>query len=139
VGVDEVEAIKQLKARYFRTMDTKDWAAMRLVFTDDVVVDTTASGGEVVSGADTFMTFLRGMIGDVETVHHGHTPEIELASATTARGTWAMEDRLRWANGTELHGFGHYHETYEKTEHGWRIKTITLTLLRMDVRQPTES
>ena len=24
--VDDVEAIKQLKARYFRTMDTKDWA-----------------------------------------------------------------------------------------------------------------
>jgi ketosteroid isomerase-like protein len=139
VDVDDVEAIKQLKARYFRTMDTKDWDAMRLVFTDDVVLDTTASGGEVVSGADSFMTFLRGMIGDVETVHHGHTPEIELTSATTARGIWAMEDRLRWPNGTELHGFGHYHETYEKVEHGWRIKTMTLTRLRMDVRQPTES
>ena len=40
-GVDDVEAIKQLKARYFRAMDTKDWDAMRDVFTDDVVVDTT--------------------------------------------------------------------------------------------------
>ena len=64
-----------------------------------------------MSGVDNFLTFLRGMIGDVETVHHGHTPEIELMSPTTARGTWAMEDRLRWANGTEMHGFGHYHET----------------------------
>jgi hypothetical protein len=44
--VDDVEAIKQLKARYFRTMDTKDWAAMRGVFTDDVVMDTTEAGGE---------------------------------------------------------------------------------------------
>jgi hypothetical protein len=43
--VDDTEAIKQLKARYFRTMDTKDWAGMRQVFTDDVVVDTTDSGG----------------------------------------------------------------------------------------------
>ena len=82
--MDDIEAIKQLKARYFRTMDTKDWDAMRLVFTDDVVVDTTASGGEMVSGADAFMEFLRGAIGDVETVHHGHTPEIEVTSATTA-------------------------------------------------------
>ena len=40
--MDDVEAIKQLKARYFRTMDTKDWAGMCQVFTDDVVVDTTA-------------------------------------------------------------------------------------------------
>jgi hypothetical protein len=29
--VEDVEAIKRLKARYFRTMDTKDWAAMREV------------------------------------------------------------------------------------------------------------
>jgi len=36
--VDDIEAIKQLKARYFRTMDTKDWKAMRQVFTDDLGV-----------------------------------------------------------------------------------------------------
>ena len=47
---DDIEAIRRLKARYFRTMDTKDWAAMRQVFTDDVVIDTTASGGSVVAG-----------------------------------------------------------------------------------------
>ncbi|MBK6739384.1 MAG: nuclear transport factor 2 family protein [Haliea sp.] len=44
---DDIEAIKQLKARYFRTMDTKDWPAMRQVFCDDVVMDSTASGGSV--------------------------------------------------------------------------------------------
>ena len=53
--VDDIEAIKQLKARYFRTMDTKDWAGMRQVFTDDVVMDTTDSGGGVVTGADAFV------------------------------------------------------------------------------------
>ena len=132
-GVDDVEAIKQLKARYFRTMDTKDWDAMRRVFTDDVVVDTTASGGGIVHGADEFMTFLHGMIGDVVTVHHGHTPEIEITSPTSATGMWAMEDMLRWPNGVELHGYGHYHETYEKTDRQWRIKTTRLTRLRVDM------
>ena len=43
--LDEIEKLKQLKARYFRTMDTKDWSGMRSVFADDVVMDTTASGG----------------------------------------------------------------------------------------------
>ena len=56
--MDDIEAIKQLKARYCRTMDTKDWAAMREVFADDVTMDTTESGGDVVTGADDFMTFL---------------------------------------------------------------------------------
>ena len=133
--MDDVEAIKQLKARYFRTMDTKDWDGMRTVFTDDVVVDTTSSGGGVVAGADEFMTFLRAMIGDVVTVHHGHTPEIELTSATHANGVWAMEDMLRWPNGMEMHGYGHYHETYEKRDGTWRIKSTTLTRLRVDMTE----
>ena len=119
-------------------MDTKDWNGMREVFTDDVVVDTTASGGGVVRGAEEFMSFLRGTIGDVVTVHHGHTPEIDLTSPTTATGVWAMEDMLRWPNGTELHGFGHYHETYDKADGTWRIKSTTLTRLRMDFDGPPQ-
>ena len=135
--MDDLEAIRQLKARYFRTLDTKDWAGMRQVFTDDVVVDTTQdTGGSVVTGADDFMTFLRAVIGDVTTVHHGHTPEIEVTSATTAAGIWAMEDMLRWPDGREMHGYGHYHETYEKAGGAWRIKTLTLTRLRTDITEP---
>jgi uncharacterized protein (TIGR02246 family) len=134
--VDDIEAIRQLKALYFRTMDTKDWAGMRRVFADDVTMDTTASGGGIVTGADEFLAFLRAAIGDVVTVHHGHMPEIALTSPTTATGIWAMEDMLRWPDGRELHGYGHYHETYEKVAGEWRIKTSKLTRLRMDFTEP---
>jgi hypothetical protein len=65
--VDDIEAIKQLKARYFRTMDAKDWAGMRQVFTDDVVIDTAEAGGSVVTGADDFMTFLQEALGGATT------------------------------------------------------------------------
>jgi uncharacterized protein (TIGR02246 family) len=134
--MDDMEAIKQLKARYFRTMDTKDWDTMRQVFTDDVVMDTTDSGGDVVTGADHFLAFLRQALDAVVTVHHGHTPEIELTSASSASGIWAMEDMLRWPDGSELHGYGHYHETYEKGDGVWRIKSSTLIRLRMDFTGP---
>jgi 3-phenylpropionate/cinnamic acid dioxygenase small subunit len=134
--LEDVEAIKQLKARYFRTIDSKDWDALTDVFTDDVVIDTTASGGNVVTGAVPFVAFLREAIGDVVTVHHGHTAEIEVTSPSTATGVWAMEDQLRWPDGRELRGYGHYHETYEKTGGGWRIKTSTLTRVRMDLIDP---
>jgi len=137
--VDDVDAIKQLKARYFRTMDTKDWAAMRGVFTDDVVMDTTEAGGDVTWGADAFIAFLREAIGPVITVHHGHMPEIALTSATTATGVWAMEDMLRSPDGSEMHGYGHYHETYEKVGGAWRIKSSKLTRLRTDfTRAPAQ-
>jgi hypothetical protein len=132
--VDDIEAIKQLKARYFRMMDTKNWDGMRAVFADDVFIDTTDSGGRVVEGADEFMRGLRSLLADVVTVHHGHMPEIELTSATTATGIWSMEDRLRWPDGRELHGAGHYLEEYEKIDGRWRIKKMTLTRLRTDFK-----
>jgi uncharacterized protein (TIGR02246 family) len=130
--VDDVEAIKQLKARYFRTMDTKDWASMRQLFADDVVMDTTDSGGGVVTGADAFLEFLRQTLADAITVHHGHMPEIELTSPTTASGIWALHDVIVWPDGTRLDGDGHYHETYEQEGGAWRIRSSTLTRLRMD-------
>jgi ketosteroid isomerase-like protein len=130
--VDDIEAIKQLKARYFRTLDTKDWVTFRAIFTDDVVLDTTASGGNLIHGADEFLVFLQDALGEVVSVHHGHMPEIELTSPTQAIGTWALEDLLRWPDGSELRGYGHYHEVYEKKADTWQIKSSTLTRLRMD-------
>jgi uncharacterized protein (TIGR02246 family) len=130
--MNDIEAIKQLKARYCRLMDTKDWDGYRQVFTDDVTMDTTDSGGNVITGADAFLEFLVPTIGDVVTVHQCHTPEIDITSPTTATGIWAMEDMLQFPDGNEMHGYGHYTETYEKTDGGWRIKSSKLTRLRMD-------
>jgi uncharacterized protein (TIGR02246 family) len=131
--MDHVEAIKQLKARYFRTMDTKDWAAMRRVLADDVVMDTTDSGGGVVTGADEFLQFLEQTLANSVTVHQGHMPEIQFTSATTATGIWALDDVIIWPDGSRLQGYGHYHETYEKIDGEWRIKSSTLTRLHMEI------
>lgn len=136
VEQDDIEAIKQLKARYFRMMDTKDWDGLAAVFTDDVAIDMTGEGAGVTHSVAEYMPFLRDAIEPVITVHHGHMPEIELTSPSTARGIWSMEDKLWWPPGSpiaHLHGYGHYHETYEKTPAGWRIKTMTLTRLRREV------
>ena len=133
--MDDVEAIKRLKARYFRTMDTKDWDAMREVFTDDVVMDTTAAGGNLVTGAEEFMAFLRGALADAVTIHQGHMPEIDVTSPTTATGIWALHDIVTWGNGMRLEGYGHYHETYEKIGGEWRIASSTLTRLHVDITQ----
>jgi hypothetical protein len=134
--VDDVEAIKQLKARYFRTMDTKDWSGMREVLTDDVIIDTTGSGGTVVTGADAFLAFLQSRLHDAITVHHGHTPEIELTSPTTASGIWALQDLIIGPDGTRLQGYGHYHERYEKVAAEWRIAHSTLTRLHIEITTP---
>jgi uncharacterized protein (TIGR02246 family) len=137
----EIEAIKRLKARYCRHLDAKDWSAWRDIFTDDFVSDTSAAGGQVIVGADDFVAYIRKTLGKPSqpTVHQVHAPEIDLVSATTARGVWALQDVVRLAPGVNLNGYGHYHETYEKQDGQWRIKTSTLTRLREDVFNPLVS
>jgi hypothetical protein len=137
-----IEEIKQVKARYFRCMDTKDWAGFAHVFAKHAVMDMCEEAGaapgdpaHVTRGAAAIAAMARAGMEGVQTVHHGHMPEIELLSPTTARGVWAMEDRLRWETGSvrSLHGFGHYHDTYEKGDDGWRIASTSLARVRVDV------
>ncbi|CAN5143869.1 nuclear transport factor 2 family protein [soil metagenome] len=129
----EIEAIKHLKARYCRYLDTKDWSAWRQVFADDFVSDTSESGGGIITGADDFVAFTRKTLRDQATVHQVHSPEIELVSPTTARGIWAMEDVVRFAPGVNLRGYGHYTETYQKAGEHWLLTSSKLTRLREDV------
>jgi SnoaL-like domain len=131
----EIEALKQLKARYCRLLDAKDWTAWRQIFTDDFVSDTSKAGGKVIEGADDFVAFTRGNLKKPSqvTAHQVHAPEIELTSPTTATGIWALEDVVRLSPGLNLRGYGHYHETYEKIDGRWLIRTSTLTRLREDV------
>ncbi len=137
--VDDVEAIKQLKARYFRTMDTKDWDGFLSVFVPDVIIDMTGEGGTRTEGALDFVSTVRSSLEDAVTVHHGHMPEVTLTSPTTATGVWAMEDHLWWPEGSpirHLHGYGHYHETYVKSEDGWRIASLALSRLHREFVLP---
>jgi len=134
-----IEQIKNLKARYFRCMDTKDWAGFQAVFAPDATADFTREGGDrsrsSATGAANVTKLIKDLVAPALTIHHGHMPEIELTSATTARGIWAMEDLIWWPEGSRrktLHGFGHYHETYEKIDGRWFIKTLRLSRLRVD-------
>jgi hypothetical protein len=133
-----IESIKQLKARYCRYLDAKDWAAWRAIFTDDFVGDTAEAGGKLIVGADDFVAFTRNNIGrrSQATAHQVHAPEIELTSATTARGVWALQDVVRFGPGVTLVGYGHYHETYENIAGKWLIKSSKLTRLREDIVTP---
>jgi hypothetical protein len=131
----EIEAIKQLKARYFRLMDTKEWLPFSAVFTDDVVVDVSQdkhAPGDTIAGRANVVDFIRKAVGKATTVHHGHMPEIELLSPTEARGIWAMFDYVEFKSSRGIRGYGHYHEEYRKEGGTWHISKLKLTRLRVD-------
>jgi uncharacterized protein (TIGR02246 family) len=130
-----IEEIKQLKARYFRLMDTKQWEEWADVFTEDL--DARIEGvSDAPIGRDTFVSSVSAMLADALTIHHGHMPEIEVTGPETARGIWAMFDYVKFTNPErqlELKGYGHYHEEYRKGPDGrWRISSLRLSRLRVD-------
>jgi hypothetical protein len=136
-----IEEIKQLKARYFRFVDTKQWMQWGLLFTPDVVVDFSAdnTGQPPIRGREVLQSTVERLLGSCASLHHGHTPEIEILSPTEARGIWVMQDWLNWPKDAEaplgyhtLVGWGHYHETYAKSSGGWQIATLKLTRMRLD-------
>lgn len=141
-----IEEIKSLKARYFRTMDTKDWAGLGTVFAPDSVFDfreatrdptnpdASLPVTEPVEGGEAIVAAISAALEGINSVHHGHMPEIEIMSATTAKALWPMEDVIRAVDGERdfaFKGYGHYHETYERIDGEWRIKTSKLTRLRV--------
>jgi len=134
----DIEQIRQLKSRYFRYLDTKNWAAWRTLFTDDMVAkvdDMDEDRPNLADGGDEFVERVSGMLAGTITVHHGHMPEITLTGPDGATGIWAMEDRLEYPGELSVHGFGHYHETYRRSANGWQIATLHLTRLRVDQKQ----
>jgi hypothetical protein len=130
--VDDIEAIKQLKARYMRAVDTKDWALCREVLADDFAVDTGFQCNR--SAEDVVHFFETRLVADVATVHHVHAPEIELTSETMARGVWAYEEHARYPDGRWMDGYGYHHETYEKVDGVWKMKTQTNQWVYKDMR-----
>jgi SnoaL-like domain len=132
-----VENIKQLKARYFRFIDTKQWEALRDVFTDDLEFYFESSTPTITS-ADAFVAFISERLATAVSVHHGHMPEISIADDSNATGVWAMYD---WVDdpdhGRAFQGYGHYRERYRRGSDGsWRISELRLERIRVDPVEP---
>jgi uncharacterized protein (TIGR02246 family) len=131
-----IEEIKQLKARYFRSLDHKDWEEFGRVFTGDAVMEVPEAD-IVVNGREAIVESVSSALTGTRTVHHGYMPEIEISGPDTARGTWAMSDYVEWptdqnGNRVGLTGYGHYLESYVRTDDQWRIAKLHLARLRVD-------
>jgi hypothetical protein len=142
-----IEAIRQVKARYFIGADTGDVAMMRDTLAEDCVLDYTgcfvdpASGRNflaaydmVVRGRDQWPTASLKDAGIVS-VHQGHHATVDILSETEAKAIFAMTDMFYMPPGAEfsqINGYGLYHEVYVRTRGEWRIRTLTLQRLRVE-------
>ena len=92
-----IEEIKRLFARRIRAMDTKDWALYDTCHAPDATLNSFSSDlpeedrppNSIVRGKAQILAAIKKTVdGKVKltTVHHAHTPEIDITSPTTAKG-----------------------------------------------------
>jgi hypothetical protein len=129
-------AISKVKARYCRMLDTKDWAGLAALFTEDFVMDVSeGTSMPVIRGREAALQQVQSSIGTARTAHQVHSPEIELRE-DEAHVIWAMQDRVVWESPrrglASLTGYGHYHERYVKQNGEWKIAALRLTRLHID-------
>lgn len=143
-----IEAIRQVKARYFRSVDSADGSLAPTFLAEDCVLDYRGCCTDPVSGIDHFPEMnavIEGRAGwlsdafkasGIVTAHQGHQSEIEITSDTSATGIWAFTDRFFFPPGGRYHrfeGYGHYHETYAKISGAWLLRTTRVTRIKIEV------
>ncbi len=132
-----IELIHQLKARYCRLFDTKQWDRLREVFAPDAQLEGFSSMPDG-SGVEVFLEAVSRRLGPAITIHHVQAPEIKLIAADRARGIWSMSDYVEFTPAPALpeergwRGWGWYEEEYTCAGGVWRIAFMRLVRQRMD-------
>ncbi len=124
MDLDDLVAYRQLeelKYRYVRTLDEKDWDRFAEVFTPDA---TAVYGSRLAfTGPGEIVSYMEENLGPTMiTVHQVHHPEFVL-NGEQATGTWALMDRvIMTEHRIQLDGAAIYRDRYERGEDGvWRV------------------
>jgi hypothetical protein len=118
-------AIEELKYRYLRAVDTKDWDLLADTLSEDIEA-SYAGGAFAASGRTEVVDFLRQRMSpdSMHTSHRCTHPELAADGPDRATGIWALndvvlDDEQRFL----LTGTGFYRDVYVRTPAGWRIAT----------------
>ena len=126
-ALEDVEAIKRLKYRYWRTLDLKLWDELAECFAEEA----TASYGDgkyTFAGREAILKFLRDSLGEASgsvTIHHGHHPEIDLTGEDGATGAFALYNYMfneRANRGIRIGAY--YEDRFVRIGGEWKIRHV---------------
>lgn len=118
-SVNDIEQICQLKYRYLRTLDTKQWDDFEACFLPEATADYN---GLEFADRSALVDYMRENLGEgFLTMHQAHHPEITI-DGDTASGRWYLQDRvIVEAFRFMLEGAAFYEDRYARTPDGWRV------------------
>ncbi|WP_196248787.1 nuclear transport factor 2 family protein [Rhodococcoides fascians] len=138
----DLHAIQNLKARYFRLLDSQEWDEMTKVFTEDCHFDYTGSHptkpnvGFIAKGGDDYVTRVGTRMKEDHgtTFHLGFMLEVDFTSHETAEGVCRVVDTIRYPPESEFPSFlgtGLYFEKYVKVGDEWKISSVIFKRLTL--------
>jgi hypothetical protein len=119
----DMEAIRQLKARYCQLMDQGRWSEWGALYLPDAELAPPVEGMETLVGGAAIARFAEQSLQGIKTSHLAGNPQIELTGPTSARATWTVQFAQ---GGGRLRGFGFYEDEYEKRDGRWLIRSVHL-------------
>ena len=117
--MDDLTAISQLKYRYLRTLDTKEWGEFEACFVPEATGDYN---GLVFADRAALVSYMKENLGEgLLTMHQVHHPEITV-DGDTATARWYLQDKVIVpAFSFMLEGAAFYDDRYVRTPEGWRV------------------
>lgn len=125
LDLEAIELIKQLKARYFRFLDTRNIEGLQSVFTEDASARFKGPDYDFdLNGWPALEAFYRkSFSADAFGMHNGHHPEIEV-SGNHATGIWYLQDIfVQLKHDITVMGSALYEDEYRREDGVWRIAT----------------
>jgi hypothetical protein len=123
LDLEAIELIKQLKARYFRFLDTRDLAGLQSVFAADATAHFKGADYEFeLNGWEALEAFYKkSFTPNAFGMHNGHHPEISV-DGDTATGIWYLQDIFVELNyNVTIMGSALYDDAYRKESGEWKI------------------
>ena len=128
--LEDIEAIKKLKAKYFRCCDLRLPDEMADCLMDNVRVDYDKIG--VFEDRKSFIAVFveLGCRDNIIDLHHGHNPEIEIHGDESASGFWELYFYTVDTDAKTARQLGgYYQDEYCKLNGEWRIRSTKFTSL----------
>jgi len=121
--LEDIEAIKKLKAKYCYAVDSQEVTGLMALFTEDASVDYGPWGN--YDNKEKMTEFFKNIPAEMPMVMHMvHSPIIEL-NGDTATGFWYFEVPVILAKGNKAAWVtGAYEEIYAKEGTEWKIKKM---------------
>lgn len=120
--MDDAEQVRQLKYRYLRTLDLKQWDEFESLF----LPEATGSYAELTFGSRAELVgYMRQNLGpELITLHQAHHPEIEVRG-DRASAQWYLQDKVFVpAFDVAIEGAAFYEDEMVRSPDGWRFTHV---------------